>query len=116
MSEIKLVKNNTSKATIPASRMIEDIIGCKWSLMVLQTICSGICRPGAIERSIEGITTKVLNERLRKLIRYKIIDRQVYPETPPKVEYQLTEFGKKFSKILADIDELDDFIEQNLSS
>jgi hypothetical protein len=53
--------------------MVESIIGCKWSLSVLQMVDRGINRPGAMERAIEGLTTKVLNERLRKLVNYKIL-------------------------------------------
>jgi len=45
--------------------MVESIIGCKWSLSVLQMVQQGINRPGAMERAINGLTTKVLNERLR---------------------------------------------------
>lgn len=109
-----MAKNKTNK--ISTSQMIEDIVGCKWSLIVLQTIRQGVCRPGAIERHIIGLTTKVLNERLRKLLRYGIIDRQVYPETPPKVEYQLTSFGQKFGKILDAIQELDQDTDSRLNT
>jgi DNA-binding HxlR family transcriptional regulator len=87
--------------------MAEDILGCKWSLAVLQLVRQGICRPGAIERSLEGLTTKVLNERLRKLTNYKILQRQAYPEIPPRVEYRLTSFGEKFIGILDQMAALD---------
>ena len=49
------------------SAMTEDIVGCKWSMTVLQLVRQGICRPGAMEHQIEGLTSKVLNERLKKL-------------------------------------------------
>ncbi len=87
--------------------MAEDILGCKWSFTVLQLVRQGICRPGLMERSVEGLTTKVLNERLRKLTRYKILQRLAYPEIPPRVEYQLTPFGEKFVGILDQLAELD---------
>jgi HxlR-like helix-turn-helix len=51
--------------------MVESIIGCKWSLSVLHLVNQGINRPGAMERAIDGLTTKVLNERLRKLVNYE---------------------------------------------
>lgn len=91
---------------IAVSRMVEDIIGCKWSLSVLKAVRNEIIRPGEIQRSIEGISTKVLNERFTKMMRYGILDKTVYPETPPRVEYSLTNFGKKFVAILDQIDEL----------
>lgn len=87
-------------------RMVEDVLGCKWSLTVLQLIRQGICRPGEMERSVEGLTAKVLNERLRKLANYKIIQRHAYPEIPPRVEYRLTDFGLCFVPILDSIETL----------
>mgnify|MGYP001795510801 FL=1 len=95
----------------PALDMAQDILGCKWSLTVLQLIRQGICRPGLMERSVDGLTTKVLNERLRKLTRYNILQRYAYPEVPPRVEYQLTSFGQKFVYILDKFAELDQDVE-----
>jgi DNA-binding HxlR family transcriptional regulator len=92
-------------------RMAEDILGCKWSSTVLQLVRQGICRPGLMERSIEGLTTKVLNERLRKLTNYKILQRLAYPEIPPRVEYCLTPFGEKFVGILDELAELEEEFE-----
>lgn len=98
--------SNFMKQT-PALRMAGDILGCKWSLNVLQLVQQGICRPGLMERSIEGLTTKVLNERLKKLTHYKILQRRVYPEVPPRVEYCFTPFGEKFMGVLDKFAELD---------
>jgi len=91
--------------------MVESIIGCKWSLSVLQMVQQGINRPGAMERAINGLTTKVLNERLRKLVNYGILQR--YPEIP-RVEYKLTAFGEKFVHILNEIEKLNQEIEHGL--
>ncbi len=90
-----------------AMGMAEDIMGCKWSLTVIQLVRQGIRRPGLMERTIDGLTTKVLNERLWKLINYKILQRHAYPEIPPRVEYYLTPFGEKFVSILDSLIELD---------
>ena len=49
--------------------MVEDIIGCKWSLRVLGLIEQGVDRPGAMQRAVTGLSAKVLNERLRKRVR-----------------------------------------------
>ena len=92
---------------MPTTRMVEDIIGCKWSLTVLSLVRSGVSRPGAMQRRVDGLTAKVLNERLRKLQRYSIIEREVFAEVPPRVEYRLTEFGKRFSGVLDQIAALD---------
>jgi DNA-binding HxlR family transcriptional regulator len=88
---------------IGAARMVEDIIGCKWSLTVLALVAEGVSRPGAMQRRVAGLTAKVLNERLRKLLRFGIIERQVFAEVPPRVEYRLTAFGRKFDGVLREI-------------
>jgi DNA-binding HxlR family transcriptional regulator len=93
--------------TPPVSRMVEDIVGCKWSLAVLDLVRRGVRRPGAMEHAIDGLTAKVLNERLRKLQKYGILDKTSYPEAPPRVEYALTPFGEKFSAILDQIARLE---------
>jgi DNA-binding HxlR family transcriptional regulator len=90
----------------PVARMVEDIVGCKWSLAVLGAVRGGVRRPGAIEHSIEGLSKKVLNERLTKLVRYGILAKTSYAELPPRVEYSLTSFGARFCGILDDIEAL----------
>lgn len=60
-----------------------------------------------MERSVEGLTAKVLNERLRKLTTYKILQRRAYPEIPPRVEYRFSSFGEKFIRILDELAALD---------
>ena len=101
------MQKKKNPAPIPAARMVEDIIGCKWSLTVLDLVRRGVNRPGAMEYATEGLTAKVLNERLRKLVRYGIVDKQSYPEIPPRVEYRLTEFGQRFVGVLDQISTLE---------
>lgn len=91
----------------PVGRIVEDIVGCKWSLTVLQLVRQGVHRPGAMERSVKGLTPKVLNERLRKLVNYGIFQRREFPEIPPHVEYTFTAFGTRFVSILDAIEELE---------
>lgn len=95
--------------------LVEDIVGCKWSMSILDMIDKGINRPGAMVREQEGLTTKVLNERLRKLQKYQVLDKVEHPEVPPRVEYVYTEFGKKFLNIVKAIRSLDDEIRKNNS-
>lgn len=86
--------------------MVETIFGCKWSLTVYQLLASGINRPGEMVRSVEGLTTKVLNECLRKNVEFGIIERIAYNEVPPRVEYMVTPFGMKFIRILDEMEKL----------
>jgi DNA-binding HxlR family transcriptional regulator len=99
----------------PVLRIAEDVLGCKWSLTVLELVRQGICRPGLMERSVEGLTTKVLNERLRKLTSYKILERFAYPEIPPHVEYHLTPFGEKLIDILDRLAGLDEELKSGMN-
>ena len=92
---------------VGAARMVEDIVGCKWSLTVLGLVAQGVSRPGAMQRRVPGLTAKVLNERLRKLSRFGIIERRVFAEVPPRVEYTLTAFGRRFEGVLDEIAALD---------
>ncbi|MEM7208878.1 MAG: helix-turn-helix domain-containing protein [Pseudomonadota bacterium] len=88
-------------------RKLEDVIGCKWSVSVLLSIDSGVNRPGALERSIEGISKKILSERLRKLTIYGLLEKQSFPEVPPRTEYSLTSSGEKLINIIQQIRYLD---------
>jgi DNA-binding HxlR family transcriptional regulator len=90
-----------------AARMVEDIVGCKWSLAVLGMVRDGVRRPGAMEHAIEGLSKKVLNERLRKLVRFGILEKRSFPEVPPRVEYRLTRFGERFSALMDGVEKLE---------
>lgn len=90
-----------------AARMVEDIVGCKWSLTVLALVRDGVNRPGAMEHAVPGLSAKVLNERLRKLQRFGILAKTSYPEVPPRVEYALTPFGRKFVGVLDEVETLE---------
>jgi DNA-binding HxlR family transcriptional regulator len=86
---------------------LEDVIGCKWSVSVLLALRDGVSRPGELQRHIEGISTKVLNERLRKLLRYGLIAQQRFAESPPRTEYRLTPFGSELTTVIERIRLLD---------
>jgi DNA-binding HxlR family transcriptional regulator len=92
--------------------MVEDVVGCKWSLHVLDLVEGGVRRPGAMERAVPGLSAKVLNERLAKLTRLGILRRTAFPEVPPHVEYELTDFGRQFSVIIAEIRRLQASVER----
>jgi DNA-binding HxlR family transcriptional regulator len=89
-----------------SARMVETIYGCKWSLTVYQLLSDGINRPGAMVRSVDGLTTKVLNTCLQKNTKFGILKRVTFNEVPPRVEYNVTEFGEKFIRILDELEKL----------
>jgi DNA-binding HxlR family transcriptional regulator len=92
--------------------LLEDVIGCRWSISVLRAVGGGVSRPGALERHIEGISAKVLGDRLRNFTRAGIFERVQFPEIPPRVEYRLSGFGKKFLKLLKAVEQLQTEINQ----
>jgi len=96
-----------------SARMVETIYGCKWSLTVYQLLSNGINRPGEMVRSVEGLTTKVLNVCLKKNIEFGILERLSFNELPPRVEYHVTEFGRKFLTITEALEQLQREIDQN---
>ena len=102
--------------TQPIAYIVEHTLGCKWMLKVLYLIRAGVNRPGAITRAVDGLSTKVLNERLSDLVNFGIVNKISYPEIPPRVEYEFTEFGLRFVKILDTMDELEEFRRYNKSN
>ena len=91
-----------------AYRRLEDVVGCKWSAAVLAAIGRGMTRPGQLERFIPGISTKILNERLRKLVDFKLITRTEIAGKVPRTEYALTSTGTKLNAIIESIRDLDE--------
>lgn len=90
-----------------AYRRLEDVVGCKWSAAVVGAIGRGVNRPGKLERYIPGISTKVLTERLRKLLDYGLVTREDHSEaTTLHVEYRLTSSGERLAGILEQLHEL----------
>nr|WP_041421574.1 helix-turn-helix domain-containing protein [Shewanella sediminis] len=94
-----------------STRMVETIVGCKWSLTVYQLLDQDINRPGEMVRSVEGLTTKVLNQCLKRNVEFGILEKISYPEIPPRVEYRVTSFGEKFMTILDALKVLQEEIE-----
>jgi DNA-binding HxlR family transcriptional regulator len=86
--------------------MVRILVGCKWSLSIFRSILAGTVRPGALVRAHEGLSTKVLNQCLRRHLDYGILVKTSFAEVPPRVEYHLTPFGERFTLVLEAIDEL----------
>lgn len=97
---------DAAEPTDEVQEMVRVLVGCKWSLTIFRSILDGVTRPGALVREHEGLSTKVLNQCLRRHLTYGILEKRSYPEVPPRVEYQLTPFGVRFTAVLAAIDEL----------
>ncbi len=81
------------------------VIGGKWKPIILWILREKILRFGEIRRFIPGITQKMLTQQLRELEAADIINRKVYPEVPPRVEYKLTEYGATLIPVLESLAE-----------
>lgn len=77
-----------------------SIIGSKWKLLILRNLLTRPWRFNELKKDLDGISQKVLTDSLRALEEDGIITRTVYPETPPRVEYALSELGKSMRPIL----------------
>ncbi len=73
--------------------LLEDVIGCRWTISVLRAVSKGVRRPGALERHIDGISTKVLGDRLKHFTRAGIFERVVFPEIRLREEISATVEG-----------------------
>ena len=71
-----------------------DIVGHKWTLLIIQDLLGGPRRFTEIQRSLAGANPKMVTARLRELEAARLISRTSYAEVPPRVEYALTERGR----------------------
>ena len=81
-----------SQDTCPVCATAEVVCG-KWTLLVIRDLAEGRSRFCELERSLQGISPRTLSLRLRALEEEGVVERQTFPEVPPRVEYALTEFG-----------------------
>ncbi|WP_394515092.1 winged helix-turn-helix transcriptional regulator [Pantoea sp. SGAir0215] len=82
-------------------RRLMDLFSVKWSTMVLHALFhwpGGRARTGELQRSLQGISKKMLFQTLKQLEQRGLISRHVYDVVPPKVEYQLTALGRTFAE------------------
>ena len=115
---MKQLPSHQKKQNLPrnvnVATAVEVVFGCKWSLAIWGLIRRGICRPSAIERELEGLTPRVKNYYFRRMMEVGILEKIVYPQVPPHVEYHLTEFGARFLPIIDAIENLQQELEAQL--
>lgn len=79
------------------SRDLLDLIGDRWSLLILLVVGQGVRRNGELKRRIGGISQKMLTQTLRQMERDGLLTRTVHPVVPPRVDYALTPLGNSLS-------------------
>ena len=78
-----------------------SLIADKWTLLIIMSLLQGTKRNSEIQKQVQDISPKMLAQTLKKLLKYGMVRRKVFPEVPPRVEYTLTEFGLSLSKPLS---------------
>ena len=76
------------------------LIGDKWKVLILRELMGGTKRFGELKRAIGAVSQKVLTAQLRDMEESGLVNRKVYAEVPPRVEYSLTDLGKSLNPIL----------------
>lgn len=76
------------------------LIGDKWKVLILRDLMPGTKRFGELRKSIGNVSQKVLTAQLRDMEEKGLVNRKVYAEVPPRVEYSLTELGRSLKPIL----------------
>lgn len=95
--------NETSaKKELPACPVetTMTLIGDKWKVLILRDLMPGTKRFGELKKSVGNVSQKVLTAQLRTMEESGLVNRKVYAEVPPRVEYSLTELGKSLKPIL----------------
>jgi DNA-binding HxlR family transcriptional regulator len=77
-----------------------DVIGNKWKGIILFHLMSGTKRFNELKRLMPGVTQRVLTLQLRNLESDNVVNRKIYPQVPPKVEYSLSTLGESLEPIL----------------
>lgn len=90
---------NIPKPACPVERSLE-VIGGKWKMIIIAHLFSGTKRFNELRRLMPNISQRMLTRQLRELETHEILERKIYPEIPPKVEYSLTQLGKSLRPVL----------------
>ncbi len=77
-----------------------QLVGNKWVLFILFSLVDGTKRFGELQKMMEEISPKVLTQQLKKMEKEGLVNRKVYPQVPPKVEYSLTEKSRALAPVI----------------
>ena len=83
------------------SRRVLDLVADKWAVIVIYVLSAGTLRFGELQRAVGGVSQKMLTQTLRGLERDGLVERKVFPEVPPRVEYTLTPLGETLVRPLS---------------
>lgn len=82
----------------------QKLLAGKWTILILHILDNGEKRFNELQRELGNITQATLTKQLKQLEQDGLINRKVYAQIPPKVEYSLTDIGKKFKGVLNELE------------
>lgn len=94
------MRHQCIKYDVCPMNLFQNLVAGKWKLLILWYLSYNVLRFSELKSMLPGVTQKMLTQQLRSLEEDNIIYRTVYPVVPPKVEYGLTDAGKKIIPIL----------------
>jgi DNA-binding HxlR family transcriptional regulator len=97
--EIKIMVTKNELPSCPVATTVQ-LIGNKWKLLIIRNLLQGTQRFGELQKTITGISQKVLTDNLRAMEADGLVVRKIYAEVPPKVEYSLSELGYSMKPII----------------
>jgi len=80
--------------------LVGEVLYGKWKIRILWFIYEGHKRPSELQRKIPDVSRRVLNIQLKELEEHELVTRTIYPVMPPKVEYDLSDFGKTLIPVI----------------
>ena len=96
--------SDAPSAYCPVFQETLELVGRRWSGAIIRSLLAGRVRFSDMLADIPGLSDRLLSERLRELEAKTIVSRSVYPETPVRIEYQLTEQGRELDDVVRAID------------
>jgi DNA-binding HxlR family transcriptional regulator len=94
------ITKNSADPICPRYEHAIQLLGKRWTGLLLYTLLNGPQRFCELTATVEGLSDRVLSDRLRELEEEGVVERIVYPQIPVRVEYQLTEKGKAFGPVV----------------
>ena len=91
------IKKDTNNCPV---EMTLRLIGSKWKVLIIRELLADTRRFGELSRGINGISQKMLTQQLRQMEKDRLVNRKVYAQVPPKVEYSLTKKGRSLETVI----------------